>query len=313
VNTISVLIIDDDPGLRKTLSDILKTRGYAPIAVATGQAALDMIEEESPAVALIDLRLEGMSGLEVMRDIKARSPGTECIVVTGYASRASAIEAINLGAYSYVQKPYDPDQLLVTIRRAAEKRGAEEALKKAAEEWQRTYDTMSDMVAILDNDFRIVRANRAAARTFGYEPEDLVGKKCYRMFHGLDCPREDCPLNRSLQSGEVETLEIWEPTIDKALLITTNPIRDAEGRMIGTVHVMRDITARKRTEATWQALNAAAAALQRAGLSQAEIYQVAAEQLVALGLRGAVCLLDEATDTFVFEHFFVPAGRSQDA
>ena len=123
----NILIVDDDPKVRKTLSDILRVRGYAPTAIATGKAALDRIEEETPAVALIDLKLEDMSGLELMGRIKEYCPDTECIVLTGYASQASAIEAVNLGAYSYMQKPYDMEQLLMTIRRALEKQEAEEA------------------------------------------------------------------------------------------------------------------------------------------------------------------------------------------
>ena len=66
----NILIVDDDPKLRKTLSGILQAKGYAPIAAATGKAALDKVEEEVPAVALIDLKLEDISGLEVMRGIK---------------------------------------------------------------------------------------------------------------------------------------------------------------------------------------------------------------------------------------------------
>ena len=126
----SILVVDDDPYIRESLSGILKARGYVPTESATGQAALDSIEKEKPAVAVIDLRLDDMPGLEVMRKIKKCSPDTECIVLTGQASQASAIEAVNLGAYSYVQKPYDVDQLLVTIRRAIEKREAEEALRR---------------------------------------------------------------------------------------------------------------------------------------------------------------------------------------
>ena len=125
-----ILILDDDPNLRKTLCDILRVKGYIPVTAATGEAALDEIEQETPAVALLDLRLEHTSGLEALKKIKTRSPGTECVLLTGYASQASAIEAINLGAYSYVQKPYDVEQLLVTIRRAIEKGEAEEALRR---------------------------------------------------------------------------------------------------------------------------------------------------------------------------------------
>jgi hypothetical protein len=67
------------------------------------------------------------------KEIKKRSPGTECIIITGYASKASAIEAINTGAYAYVEKPYDMEQLLLMIRRAIEKREAEEALRESEE------------------------------------------------------------------------------------------------------------------------------------------------------------------------------------
>ncbi|MCK4723531.1 MAG: response regulator, partial [Dehalococcoidia bacterium] len=110
----SILIVDDDPRVRKTLSDTLRTKGYLSTTAATGKTALDRVHKEMPAVALIDLKLEDMSGLELMKEIKECSPKTECIVLTGYASQESAIEAVNLGAYSYLQKPYDMGQLLVT-------------------------------------------------------------------------------------------------------------------------------------------------------------------------------------------------------
>ena len=143
----SILIVDDNPEFRKCLSDILRAKGYAPIAAVKGKTALDKVKKEMPAVALIDLKLPDMDGLEVMREIKKRSPGTECIVLTGYASQASAIEAVNLGAYSYMQKPYDVEQLVVTIRRAIEKREAEEALKGGALE---TVEALSSIVEAND-------------------------------------------------------------------------------------------------------------------------------------------------------------------
>ena len=130
MRTRNILIVDDDASLRRSLSEILRVKGYAPTAAGTGKEALSKVEEEKPAVALIDLNLGDMSGLEVMREIRERSSGTECIVLTGHATQASAIEAVNLGAYSYVQKPYDVDGLLVTIRRAIEKRDAEEELRR---------------------------------------------------------------------------------------------------------------------------------------------------------------------------------------
>ena len=113
-----ILIVEDDAHHRKTLHDILALKGYAPLSAASGRAALAAAQGQPPAAAVIDLKLADMSGLEVLRQLKALSPAIECLMVTGFASQASAIEAVNLGAYSYVQKPYDMEQLLTTLRRA---------------------------------------------------------------------------------------------------------------------------------------------------------------------------------------------------
>ena len=169
----SILIVDDEPRLRGTLSNILRARGYAPITAATGQAALDVVEQETPTVALIDLRLEDMSGLEVTRGIKERSPGTECIVLTGYASQASAIEAVNLGAYSYLQKPLGMEQLLLTIRRAIEKHEVEEALRLQSE----IAANMAEGVHLTRaSDGVIVYTNPRFEEMFGYGQGELIGK-----------------------------------------------------------------------------------------------------------------------------------------
>ena len=116
-----ILIVDDDKNLRKTLTDILGAKDFVPMDVAEGKTALKRVKENSPNIALIDLKLEDMSGLELMEEIKTLSPNTECIMITGHASQASAIEAVNLGAFSFMLKPYNVEQLLVTIQRAVEK------------------------------------------------------------------------------------------------------------------------------------------------------------------------------------------------
>jgi signal transduction histidine kinase len=123
----TILIADDDPNIRHTLGDILQANGYETVCVQRGKDVVHVLDEKF-AVALIDLRLSDMSGLDVIKTIKSASPSTECIVLTGYASQETAIEAVNLGAYSYLQKPFDVDQLLVCIMRAVEKRESIETL-----------------------------------------------------------------------------------------------------------------------------------------------------------------------------------------
>jgi PAS domain S-box-containing protein len=129
-----ILIVDDDPGLRNAIVRTLEGHGYAPTAVSTTREALDRIAKDAPRVALIDLRLEQGSGMDLMRKVREQDWSTECIVLTGYASQKSAIEALILGAYGYVQKPYDPDQLVMLIRGAFDKRRAEEALQERTTE-----------------------------------------------------------------------------------------------------------------------------------------------------------------------------------
>jgi PAS domain S-box-containing protein len=126
----SVLIVDDDPSLRNAIVRTLNARGYTPAVARSVQEALHRIAEDDPVVALIDLRLEEGSGMDLIQAVKERGWPTECIVLTGHASQKSAIEALNLGAYGYVQKPYDPEQLMMLIRGAFNKRRAEEMLQE---------------------------------------------------------------------------------------------------------------------------------------------------------------------------------------
>jgi two-component system, cell cycle response regulator len=120
-----ILIIDDDPNLRKTLSDILRAKGYETLTAKDGAEGLDLLKRCSVDVVLIDLGLPDIPGIEVLNTVKASCPSTEAIILTGNATLDSAIEAVNKGAFSYLQKPYDIDELILHIKRAIEKRKAE--------------------------------------------------------------------------------------------------------------------------------------------------------------------------------------------
>jgi diguanylate cyclase (GGDEF)-like protein len=120
-----ILIVDDDAGLRKTLSDILKVKGYDSLVASNGADGLTLLKEQSVNLMLIDLGLPDISGLDLLDRVKAEHPGVEAIVLTGNATLDSAIEATNRGAFSYVLKPFDVDNLLLLARRAIEKQQAE--------------------------------------------------------------------------------------------------------------------------------------------------------------------------------------------
>lgn len=117
----NILIIDDDPNLRKTLADIMRLKGYETVSAANGTDALTLLRENPVNLALIDIGLPDISGVEVLKKIKIDYPSTEVIILTGNATLDSAIEAANSGAFSYLVKPYDIEQLMLNIRRAIEK------------------------------------------------------------------------------------------------------------------------------------------------------------------------------------------------
>jgi diguanylate cyclase (GGDEF)-like protein len=123
-----VIIIDDDAGMSQTLADILRAKGYEPLAAGSGEEGLSLMERIPVNLALIDLGLPDISGLDLLSRVRAEHPMTEAIILTGNATLDSAIEATNRGAFSYLVKPYELEQLLLHIRRAFEKQRAEEKI-----------------------------------------------------------------------------------------------------------------------------------------------------------------------------------------
>lgn len=173
---VQILIVDDDVNLRKTLGDILQAKGFAQHACGTGQDALKWLRREEIAVALVDLRLVDISGLEVVRSIKASSPKTECILLTGHASQTTAIEAVNLGVYSYFQKPYDIDQLLLSIRHAVDKFQAANALMESERRLSILMGNMPGMAYRCQNDpsWTMEFVSSGCYSLTGYPHEDLL-------------------------------------------------------------------------------------------------------------------------------------------
>jgi signal transduction histidine kinase len=117
-----ILVIDDEEAMRDSCSLILSKDGYTAETAENGQIGLEKAREMKPALALIDLKMPGLSGFEVLERIKDIDPGIIPIVITGYATVESAVEAMKKGAYDFLPKPFTPDELRIIIRRALERR-----------------------------------------------------------------------------------------------------------------------------------------------------------------------------------------------
>lgn len=111
----SLLIVDDDAVLRERLAHAFRRRGYIVHTAGDHAEGLAMARKESPELAVIDLRMPGPSGLELLRDLKAIDPETKVVVLTGYGSIATTIDAMKLGAIYYLQKPTDPEQIIAAF------------------------------------------------------------------------------------------------------------------------------------------------------------------------------------------------------
>lgn len=112
----NILLIDDEEAFVTTLQERLEMRGFLPRVALNGQAGLDMIAQEPPDVVVLDLRMPGMSGLEVLRRIRKGWPGLPVIMLSGHGSDQDFESCLNLGAARYHKKPLDIDILLESIR-----------------------------------------------------------------------------------------------------------------------------------------------------------------------------------------------------
>lgn len=129
-----ILIIDDDTSLRRVLEYNLQEEGYEVVTAADGEAGLALFAECSPALVVTDLKMPGISGFQVLATIKERSPATLVIVITAFGAIDTAIEAMKLGAYDYITKPFNRDQLKLVVKKALELQGLSEENRLLKEE-----------------------------------------------------------------------------------------------------------------------------------------------------------------------------------
>ena len=118
---VRVLVVDDKENILKLFAKIL-AEGHQVTSALDGARALSLIATEEFDVVVTDIRMPGAGGFEVLAAVKARSPSTEVVMMTGYASVGDAVRAMKLGAYDYLEKPFDPDAAALTVARAAERR-----------------------------------------------------------------------------------------------------------------------------------------------------------------------------------------------
>ena len=120
----NILVVDDEPVARQSLSEILRLEGYSVNAVPNGQAAVEHVRTHPVDLMIVDLRMPGMDGLEVVQVVNSVSPETEVILLTAFGTTESAIQALRLRVHDYLLKPAPPSQVVNTVKKGLARRDA---------------------------------------------------------------------------------------------------------------------------------------------------------------------------------------------
>jgi len=255
-----ILVIDDEQIMRDGCSRILAKDGWSVLCAENGAQGLEEMKghPENIDVILLDLMMPGMSGMEVLDHIRTYDPNLLVIVITGYATVESAVEAMKKGAYDFIPKPFTPDQLRIVVRRALERRALQKEadfLRKEREKSLRDIATekskiktiincMGDGVLVCDLDSCIVLSNPAASRMLKAPETCLLGNylnQCH-LPQDLSHTIEESLKTKDMSYTSVsQELSVGEPG-EIFLRAHTAPVRNDLGETMGSVTVLQDIS-----------------------------------------------------------------------
>lgn len=191
----SVLIIDDNKDILDLLASILGRVGYKTNVTDDGETALRQIEKKPPDVVLLDLRLPGMDGMAILEQIRKLSPGSNVIILTGHGGVKDAVKAMKLGAFDFIGKPFDNDELLMTIKRACENIN----LRRELEQTRAQLDAQKESFKILGESpairtaLKLVRIVAPTNMTVILQGESGVGKEVIANMIHQHSRRRDKP------------------------------------------------------------------------------------------------------------------------
>jgi len=256
----SILIVDDDPDIARTLQDLLEYEGYQVQAVSTGGAAITRATEDHFGAVILDLGLPDVDGLSVLRTLSKADPKLPIIILTAFLKDARTIASLREGAFAYLTKPYNRDELKATLRRAigvqalaikAER--VERALSESEERFRSVVETASDAIVLGDQNGNIISWNKAAQALFGYAAEEVLGEPLtiiiptrYRASHQRGIERLHATGRPQIIGKTVELNGLRKDGSEFPLELSLGTWRTREGTFYSGM--IRDITERRRRE-----------------------------------------------------------------
>ena len=264
-----ILVADDEASIRLGCERILTAEGHTVEVAEDGEVAWQKFSAHPPDLVLLDLMMPGRDGLSLIPDIKNTDPSTVIIMITGYASFETAVQAIKLGAYDYVPKPFTPSELKIVVQRALEKRNLlletrklqeerEKSLRDLALEQSRTrtiINAMGGALLVVNSEREVVLTNPAAdALLFQHAPEPDKPLAEITAWQSVSAAVEKAFADFATGIRAL-SLEVSSPEGDRTFLLSAAGLFDTsmplpENAAQGIVLVLSDITPMKDLERT---------------------------------------------------------------
>jgi two-component system sensor kinase len=253
-DALRILIVEDVPRDADLVQRELRRDGVSFTArvVETREEFLRELGSFQPDIILSDYVMPQFSGSEALEIRNERAPGVPFIIVTASINEETAAECIKKGADDYVTKEHLA-RLAAAVDGALRKKRLEEAerqarqgMERVAAQWRATFDAIHDAIFLMDDQGRIQRCNRALQELAGKPYHEIIGRPCCEVMHGTTVPPADCPLIALMQTHRREKMTLH--LNDRWLDVTIDPILDHAGKLIGTVHIVTDVTERKWAE-----------------------------------------------------------------
>ena len=250
-NPDKILVVDDNVTNRYTVARYLKAAGYEVVEAGTGREGL-RLAAELPALVILDIQMPDLTGLEVCKLIKS-APATAAIPVLHTSATFRSVHdkshGLEQGADAYLTCPFEPEELVATVKALIRMKRAEGKAQKLANEWHTTFEAISDGICVVRADGTIRRHNQAFHTILGKPDETLAGRPLAAVL--AEAEILESPLSRMRESQRREVAETRRG--DRYLRITADPI-EAEKNLAGeAVFILQDVTERRQAEAELRA------------------------------------------------------------
>ena len=252
----TVLVVDDEEQFVKSLRDLLSRDGYEVITATSGETALECLAHTMPCMALLDIAMPGMTGLELCRRMKQdpRTADVPVAIVTGQVEAIDVEAGLAAGAIDYIKKPFDPDELRVRVRSQIRLHETLKMQRRIEKHLSLICSSAKDAVIIIDNDGAVTNWNDAAFQMFGYAEDEVVG----RNLHKLIAPKRYyeahlLAFSRFREAGQggaigrTVELEALRKSGDEFPIELSLSATNIDGKWCA-IGIVRDISERKRTE-----------------------------------------------------------------